>query len=47
MARRELKLTKSQARLMRLFNEIEDEDIREIMAEVVLLVSCSPNFASN
>jgi len=39
MARRKLKLTKSQERLMKLFSEIEDEDIREIMANVVLIES--------
>ena len=35
MARRRLKLTKSHKRLLKLFSEVEDEDIREIMAEVV------------
>lgn len=35
MARRRLKLTKSHERLLKLFSEVEDEDIREIMAEVV------------
>jgi len=35
MPRRELKPTKSQERLMKLFREVEDEDIREIMANVV------------
>lgn len=35
MPRRKLKLTKAQERLMKIFSEVEDEDIREIMAEVV------------
>ena len=37
MSRRRPKLTKSQERLLKLFQEIEDEDIREIMAEVVFV----------
>jgi len=39
MARRNPKLTRSQHRLVKLFNEIEDEDIREILSEVVSLES--------
>lgn len=39
MPRQELKLTRSQERLMKLFSEVEDEDIREIMASVVLIES--------
>ncbi len=37
MSRRRLKLTKSQERLMQLFSEIEDEDVREIMGDVVFI----------
>lgn len=37
MSRRRPKLTKSQERLMKLFREVEDEDIREIMYEVVFI----------
>ena len=37
MARRRLKLTKSQKRLLELFREVEGEDIREIMAKVVYI----------
>jgi len=37
MSHRRLKLTKSQERLMRLFSEVDDEDIREIMADVVFI----------
>lgn len=37
MARRRLKLTQSQKRLLELFSEVEDEDTREIMGEVVYI----------
>ncbi len=37
MPRRRPKPTKSQQRLLKLFREVEDEDIREIMTEVVLI----------
>ena len=37
MSRRRPKPTKSRERLMKLFREVEDEDIREIMAEVIYI----------
>lgn len=37
MSSRKPKLTGSQKRLLKLFKQVEDEDVREIMTEVVVL----------